>query len=89
MGAIFGLVGLFVAACLYLAYALAGLVFMLAGFAARLIIFISAMIAKLILYAYHRYRAQHATPAPTPPTNKRVPAGLKPTRVARKGKVKP
>ena len=37
MGAIFGLAGIFVAACLYLFYALVKLVFLLATFAAQLI----------------------------------------------------
>ena len=83
MGAFFGLAGIFVAACLYLFYALLKLVFLLATFAAQLIFAISGLIARLIIYVYHQIRSRNATP----PTRKRVPAGLKPTRVTRKWKV--
>ena len=77
MGAIFGLAGIFAAACLYLFYALVKLVFLLATFAAR-----------LIIYVYHQIRSRNATPPAAPRTRKRVPAGLKPTRVPRKRKAK-
>jgi len=87
MGAIFGLAGIFVAACLYLFYALVKLVFLFATFAAQLIFAISGLIARLIIYVYHQVRDQNATPPTAPRTKKRVPAGLKPTRVARKSKV--
>ena len=86
MGAFFGLAGIFAAACLYLFYALVKLVFLLATFAAQLIFAISGLIARLIIYTYHQIRARNATPPAEPRTRKRVPAGLKPTRVARKGK---
>ena len=86
MGAIFGLAGIFVAACLYLVYALAKLVFLLATFAAQLIFAISGLIARLIIYVYHQIRSRNATPPAASRAKKRVPAGLKPTRVARKGK---
>ena len=88
MGAIFGLAGIFAAACLYLFYALVKLVFLLATFAAQLIFAISGLIARLIICLYHQIRSQNATPPAAPRTKKRVPAGLKPTRVARKRKVK-
>ena len=88
MGAFFGLAGIFVAACLYLFYALVKLVFLLATFAAQLIIAISGLIARAIIYLYHQIRSRNATPPVAPRTRKRVPAGLKPTRVARKRKVK-
>ena len=86
MGAIFGLAGIFVAACIYLFYALVKLVFLLATFAAQLIFAISGLIARAIIYVYHQIRSRNATPPVVPRTKKRVPAGLKPTRVARKGK---
>ena len=89
MGAIFGLAGIFAAACLYLFYALVKLVFLLATFAAQLIFAISGLIARLIICLYHQTRSQNATPPVAPRTKKRVPAGLKPTRVARKRRVKP
>ena len=84
MGAFFGLAGIFAAACLYLFYALVELVFLLATFAAQLIFAISGLIARLIIYLYHQIRSRNATPPVAPRTKKRVPAGLKPTRVARK-----
>ena len=87
MGAIFGLAGIFAAACLYLFYALVKLVFLLATFTAQLIFAISGLIARAIIYVYHQIRSRNATPLAAPRTRKRVPAGLKPTRVARKRKV--
>ena len=86
MGAFFGLAGIFAAACLYLFYALVKLVFLLATFAAQLIFAISGLIARAIIYVYHQIRDRNATPPAAPRTRKRVPAGLKPTRVARKRK---
>lgn len=88
MGAFFGLAGIFVAACLYLFYALVKLVFLLATFTAQLIFAISGLIARLIIYVYHQIRNRNATPVAAPRTRKRVPAGLKPTRAARKRKAK-
>ena len=89
MGAFFGLAGIFAAACLYLFYALVKLVFLLAAFAAKLIFAISGLIARAIIYAYHQIRRRNATPPAAPRTKRRVPAGLKPKRVARKRKAKP
>ena len=86
MGAIFGLAGIFAAACLYLFYALIKLVFLLATFAAQLIFAISGLIARLIIYAYQQIRNRNATPPAAPRNKKRVPAGLKSTKVARKRK---
>ena len=86
MGAIFGLAGIFAAACLYLFYALVKLVFLLATFTAQLIFAISGLIARAIIYLYHLIRARNATPPAAPRTTKRVPAGLKPKRVAGKRK---
>ena len=88
MGAFFGLAGIFVAACLYLFYALVKLVFLLATFAAQLIFAISGLIARAIIYTYHLIRTQNATPPAAPRTRKRVPVGLKPKRIARKQKAK-
>ena len=88
-GALFGWIGILVAACLYLFYALIKLVFLLAAFAAQLIFAISGLIARAIIYTYHQIRSRNATPPAAPHTKKRVPAGLKPTRVARKRKAKP
>ena len=50
MGAIFGLAGIFVAACLYLFYALVKLVFLLATLA-----------AQLIIYVYHQIRDRNVS----------------------------
>ena len=88
MGAIFGLAGIFAAACLYLFYALVKLVFLLATFAAQLIFAISGLIARAIIYVYHQIRARNATPPAATRTKRGVPAGLKPTRVVRKRKMK-
>jgi hypothetical protein len=85
-GALFGWIGILVAACLYLFYALIKLVFLLAAFTAKLIIAISGLIARAIIYTYHQIRSRNAAPPAAPRTKKRVPAGLKPTRVVRKRK---
>ena len=89
MGAIFGLAGIFAAACLYLFYALVKLVFLLATFAAQLIFAISGLIARAIIFTYHQIRSRNATSPAALRTRKRVPAGLKPTRVVRKGSRRP
>ena len=92
MGAIFGLAGIFAAACLYLFYALVKLVFLLATFAAQLIFAISGLIARLIIYAYRRFSRRAPTAVPTkaaPSTRttsrkgKALPDGLKPKRKRR------
>ncbi len=88
MGAFFGLAGIFVAACLYLFYALVKLVFLLATLTAQLIFAISGLIARAIIYLYQLIRARNPTPPAAPRTRKRVPAGLKPKRIARKRKAK-
>ena len=86
MGAIFGLAGIFAAACLYLFYTLVKLVFLLATFAAQLILAISGLIARAIIYVYRRFsqRTTAAVPAKTarsPRTGARdtkvIPEGLK------------
>jgi len=92
MGAFFGLAGIFVAACLYLFYALVKLVFLLAAFAAQLIFAISGLIARLIIYAYRRFsqRTPAAIPAKTARSpratarkSKAIPDGPKPKRKRR------
>ena len=86
IGAIFGLAGIFVAACLYLFYALIKLAFLLAAFTAQLVFAISGLIARAIIYTYHQIRSRQATPLAAPSTKKRDPAGLKPTRVSKRSR---
>lgn len=86
MGAFFGLAGIFVAACLYLFYALIKLVFLLATFAAQLIFAISGLIARAIIYLYHLIRARNATPPPAQRLKNPVSEELSPKRVVRKRK---
>jgi predicted lipid-binding transport protein (Tim44 family) len=92
MGAIFGLAGIFAAACLYLFYALIKLVFLLAAFAAQLIFAISGLIARAIIYAYRRFSQRTPTAIPTKSArspratarkSKAIPDGLKPKRKRR------
>ena len=92
MGAIFGLAGIFAAACLYLFYALVKLVFLLATFAAQLIFAISGLIARAIIYAFHRFSQRAPTVVPAKTTSstrassrkgKALPDGLKPKRKRR------
>jgi len=92
IGAIFGLAGIFVAACLYLFYALIKLVFLLAAFAAQLIFAISGLIARALIYVYRRFsqRTSATIPVKTSRTSrtaarkrKAIPEGLKPKRKRR------
>jgi hypothetical protein len=85
IGAFFGLAGIFVAACLYLFYALIKLVFLLAAFTAQLIFAISGLIARAIIWLFHWASKRMAAPSPTPRARKAkaIPAGLKPKRTRR------
>ena len=85
-GALFGWIGILVAALFWAALAIFKLLWALTLLAAQLIIRASALIARAIIYTYHQIRIRNATPPAAPRTKKRVPAGLKPTRVARKRK---
>jgi hypothetical protein len=88
-GALFGWIGILVAALFWATLAVLKLLWALTLFTAKLIFAISGLIARAIIYTYHLIRARSATPPAAPRTKKRVPAGLKPKRVARKRKVKP
>jgi hypothetical protein len=85
-GALFGWIGILVAALFWATLAIFKLLWALTLFAAQLIIGASALIARAITYTCHQIRSRNATPPAAPRTKKRVPAGLKPTRVARKRK---
>jgi hypothetical protein len=85
-GALFGWIGILVAALFWATLAIFKLLWALTVFAFQLIIGVSALIARAIIYTYHQIRIRNATPPAAPRTKKRVPAGLKPTRVARKRK---
>jgi hypothetical protein len=89
IGAIFGLAGIFVAACLYLFYALIKLVFLLAAFTAQLIFAISGLIAKIIIQLLSLISRRMAATDPVPRAStkrsrllkaKATPAGLRPKR---------
>jgi hypothetical protein len=86
-GALFGWIGILVAALFWATLAIFKLLWALTLLTAKLIFAISGLIARAIIYAYHQIRSRNATPLAAPRTRKRVPAGLKPTRVARKRKV--
>jgi hypothetical protein len=88
-GALFGWIGILVAACLYLFYALIKLVFLLAAFAAQLIFAISGLIAKIIIQLLSLISRRMAATDPVPRAStkrsrllkaKATPAGLRPKR---------
>jgi cytochrome b len=87
-GALFGWIGILVAALFWVTLAIFRLIWALILFAAQLLFAISNLIARAIIYLYHLIRARNATLPATPRTTKRVPAGLKPKRVAGKRKAK-
>ena len=86
-GALFGWIGILVAALFWATLAIFKLLWALTLLAAQLIIRASALIARAIIYTYHLIRSRNTTSPAAPRTKRRVPAGLKPTRVARKRKV--
>jgi hypothetical protein len=88
-GALFGWIGILVAALFWATLAIIKLLWALTLFAVQLIIGVSALIARAITYTYRQFLSQTATLPAATRTKKHVPAGLKPTRVARKPKVKP
>jgi hypothetical protein len=85
-GALFGWIGILVAALFWATLAIIKLLWALIVFAAQLVIGASVLITRAIIYTYHQIRSRNATPPAAPRTKKRVPAGLKPKRVARKRK---
>jgi hypothetical protein len=85
-GALFGWIGILVAALFWATLAIFKLLWALTLFAFQLIFAISGLIARAIIYTYHQIRSRSGTPPAAPRTKRRVPAGLKPTRVARKRK---
>jgi hypothetical protein len=88
-GALFGWIGILAAALFWAALAIFKLLWALTLFAFHLVIAISGLIARAIIYTYHQIRSRNATPPAAPRTKKRVSAGLMPTRVASKRKDKP
>ena len=85
-GALFGWIGILVAALFWATLAIFKLIWALTVFAAQLSFAISGLIARAIINLYHLISARNATPPAAPRTTKRVPAGLKPKRVAGKRK---
>ncbi|MEY4942930.1 MAG: hypothetical protein RL254_1111 [Planctomycetota bacterium] len=85
-GALFGWIGILVAALFWATLAIFKLLWALTLFTFQLLLTVGALLARAIVYTYHQIRSRNATPPAAPRTRKRVPAGLKPTRVARKRK---
>ena len=85
-GALFGWVGILVAALFWATLAIMKLLWALTLFAAQLIIVVSALTARAITYSYRQIRGQIATPPAAPRTNRRNTPNLKPKRGASKRK---
>jgi hypothetical protein len=83
-GALFGWVGILVAALFWATLAIFKLLWALTLFGAQFLLALGALIARLITYTHHQIRSRNVTPPAVPRTIKRVPSGLKPKRFARK-----
>jgi hypothetical protein len=85
-GALFGWIGILVAALFWATLAIFKLLWALTLFAAQLIIGASALIARAIIWLFHWTSQRMAAPSPTPRARKAkaIPAGLKPKRTRRK-----
>ena len=84
-GALFGWIGILVAALFWATLAIFKLLWALTLLAAQLIIRASALIARAIIWLFHWTSQRMAAPSPTPRarTVKAIPAGLKPKRTRR------
>jgi hypothetical protein len=90
-GALFGWIGILVAALFWATLAIFKLLWALTLFAFQLIIGVSALIARAIIWLFHWASQRMAAPSPTPRMRKAktTPAGLKPRRTRRiKGRQK-
>jgi hypothetical protein len=89
-GALFGWIGILVAALFWATLAILKLLWALTLFAAQLIIGASALIARATVYLFNWASQRMSSPGPTPRVRKAkdIPAGLKPRRVAQKRRSK-
>jgi hypothetical protein len=89
-GALFGWIGILVAALFWATLAVFKLLWALTLFALQLIIGVSALIARATIHLFNWASQRRSSPSPAPRarTVKAIPAGLKPRRVAPKRKVK-
>ena len=96
-GALFGWVGILVAALFWATLAILKLLWALTLFTAQLIIGVSAMIARGIIWAFRQASLRSNPPAASPRrragtartrTSAPLPKGLTPTRVSRSKKAK-
>jgi hypothetical protein len=85
-GALFGWIGILVAALFWATLAIFKLLWALTLFVAQRIIGVSALIARAITYSYRQIRGQIATAPAAPRTNRRNTLNLKPKRGASKRK---
>ena len=95
-GALFGWVGILVAALFWATLAVFKLLWALTLFAAQLAIGVSALIARGIIWAFRQVSRRSSPPASTPRrraasartrTSAPIPKGLTPTRVTKQRKV--
>ena len=83
-GALFGWIGILVAALFWATLAIFKLLWALTLFAAQLIIGASALIARATVTLFNWASQRLASPSPPSRMAKAIPAGLKPKRVAPK-----
>ena len=85
-GALFGWIGILVAALFWATLAIFKLFWALILFAAQLIIGASALIARATIHLFNWASQRRSSPSPAPRarTVKAIPAGLKPRRTRRK-----
>jgi hypothetical protein len=85
-GALFGWIGILVAALFWATLAIFKLLWALTLFAAQLIIGASALIARATAYLFNWASQRRSSPSPAPRARKakEIPAGLKPKRTRHK-----
>jgi hypothetical protein len=85
-GALFGWIGILVAALFWATLAIFKLLWALTLFAAQLLIGASALIARATIFLFNWAAQRMSSPTPAPPARKTkaIPSGLKPKRTSRK-----
>jgi hypothetical protein len=81
-GALFGWIGILVAAFFWATLAIIKLIWVLSVFAFQFLLAVGAVLARAVIWLFHWASKRMASPTPAPPARKTKssPPGLKPTR---------
>jgi len=85
-GALFGWIGILVAALFWATLAVIKLIWVLSVFAFQFLLAVGALLARALIWLFHWVSQRMAAPSPAPRARKAkaIPAGLKPKRTRRK-----